>query len=94
MRELLNELKNGEMVPGGSDADHRDTATPHSQESTQHIDQNNAAMELLDSVTGADEEGRSRQRILTFAAKRYASALERNPDDYDALYNWALVLQV
>jgi len=25
---------------------------------------------------------------------RYASALERNPDDYDALYNWALVLQV
>ncbi|XP_027182773.1 protein HLB1 isoform X1 [Coffea eugenioides] len=93
MRELLNELKNGEMVPGGSDADHRDTATPHSQESTQHIDQNNAAMELLDSVTGADEEGRSRQRILTFAAKRYASALERNPDDYDALYNWALVLQ-
>ncbi|KAL8263919.1 hypothetical protein R6Q59_022049 [Mikania micrantha] len=25
--------------------------------------------------------------------RRYASAIERNPDDYDALYNWALVLQ-
>ena len=25
---------------------------------------------------------------------RYASALERNPEDYDAMYNWALVLQV
>ncbi|KAJ0565211.1 putative tetratricopeptide-like helical domain superfamily [Helianthus annuus] len=31
--------------------------------------------------------------MLTFAAKRYASAIETNPDDYDALYNWALVLQ-
>ncbi|XP_044484987.1 protein HLB1 isoform X2 [Mangifera indica] len=50
-------------------------------------------MELISSVTGVDEEGRSRQRILTFAAKRYASAIERNPEDYDALYNWALVLQ-
>ncbi|KAG6782938.1 hypothetical protein POTOM_012365 [Populus tomentosa] len=45
------------------------------------------------SVTSTDEEGRSRQRVLTFAARRYASALERNADDYDALYNWALVLQ-
>lgn len=84
-------------------------------------------MELINSVTGVDEDGRSRQRVLTFAAKRYhhliplvvllifasyykaeslilvitsmqicryASAIERNPDDYDALYNWALVLQV
>lgn len=25
---------------------------------------------------------------------RYASALERNPNDHDAFYNWALVLQV
>ncbi|CAK9169318.1 unnamed protein product [Ilex paraguariensis] len=57
------------------------------------MEQNNAAIELINSVTGADEEGRSRQRILTFAAKRYASAIDRNPDDYDALYNWALVLQ-
>lgn len=30
--------------------------------------------------------------ILNFC--RYASAIERNPEDYDALYNWALVLQV
>ncbi|PKI43629.1 hypothetical protein CRG98_035980 [Punica granatum] len=50
-------------------------------------------MELIDSVTGVDEEGRSRQRILTYAARRYASAIARNPGDYDALYNWALVLQ-
>lgn len=35
-----------------------------------HIEQNNAAMELINSVTGLDEEGRSRQRILTFAARR------------------------
>ncbi|GKE09810.1 tetratricopeptide repeat-like superfamily protein, partial [Tanacetum coccineum] len=64
------------------------------QENTQqHTEKNSAAMDLINSITGSDEEGRSRQRILTFAAKRYASAIERNPDDYDALYNWALVLQ-
>ncbi|KAF5940602.1 hypothetical protein HYC85_021769 [Camellia sinensis] len=48
-------------------------AHPHSRESTQqqqHVDQNNASMELINSVTGTDEEGRSRQRILTFAARR------------------------
>ncbi|XP_039021884.1 protein HLB1-like [Hibiscus syriacus] len=50
-------------------------------------------MELINSVTGTDEEDRSRQRILVYAARRYATALERNPEDYDALYNWALVLQ-
>ncbi|XP_034895906.1 protein HLB1 isoform X2 [Populus alba] len=86
MRELLTELKTEE----GDDA----ASTPLSQQSTQQQQQqNNAAMELIDSVTSTDEEGRSRQRVLTFAARRYASALERNPDDYDALYNWALVLQ-
>ncbi|WCJ26633.1 Tetratricopeptide repeat (TPR)-like superfamily protein [Euphorbia peplus] len=85
MRELLSELKTDE----GEDA-----TTPLSQQSTPHVQiENNAAMELINSVTGADEEGRSRQRILTFAARRYASAIERNPQDYDALYNWALVLQ-
>ncbi|KAI3453323.1 hypothetical protein Pfo_009986 [Paulownia fortunei] len=90
MRELLNELKNGDA----NDNDGREVDTPHSQpNSEQQIEQNNAAMELINSVTGLDEEGRSRQRILTFAARRYATALERNPDDYDALYNWALVLQ-
>jgi len=50
-------------------------------------------MDLINSVTGVDEEGRSRQRILSFAAKRYVNAIERNPDDPDAYYNWALVLQ-
>jgi hypothetical protein len=28
-------------------------------------------MDLINSVTGVDEEGRSRQRILSFAAKRF-----------------------
>lgn len=99
MRELLNELKNGDEEANDDSedaADRQDANSPYSRESTQqqqHVDQNNASMELINSVTGADEEGRSRQRILTFAARRYASALERNPEDYDALYNWALVLQ-
>ncbi|XVF12881.1 hypothetical protein REPUB_Repub08aG0158100 [Reevesia pubescens] len=84
MRELLSELK----------SDEDDAGSHYSQESTlQQSYQNNAAMELINSVTGADEEGRSRQRILIYAARRYATALERNPEDYDALYNWALVLQ-
>lgn len=45
----------------------------HSQDSPQQqqTDQNNAAMDLINSVVGVDEEGRSRQRILTFAARRY-----------------------
>nr|KJB24143.1 hypothetical protein B456_004G129800 [Gossypium raimondii] len=84
MRELLSELK----------SDEDDAGSPYSQENTQRQSyQNNAAMELINSVTGTDEEGRSRQRILVYAARRYATALERNPEDYDALYNWALVLQ-
>eukprot|EP00249_Psilotum_nudum_P013444 c24337_g1_i1 orf=478-2046(+) len=49
--------------------------------------------DLFYNIATGDEEGRSRQRILSFAAKRYSSAVERNPEDYDALYNWALVLQ-
>ncbi|KAL3817871.1 hypothetical protein ACJIZ3_003776 [Penstemon smallii] len=91
MRELLNELKTGEATNDGVEGE---VDTPRSQQNAeQQIEQNNAAMELINSVTGVDEDGRSRQRVLTFAARRYASALERNPDDYDALYNWALVLQ-
>lgn len=89
MRELLHGLKND------SEPEREDVSSPYSQDSQQqqHTEQNNAAMELINSVVGVDEEGRSRQRILTFAAKRYAAAIERNPEDYDALYNWALVLQ-
>ncbi|CAL5329758.1 unnamed protein product [Camellia sinensis] len=41
-----------------------------STQQQQHVDQNNASMELIKSVTGTDEEGQSRQRILTFAARR------------------------
>ncbi|XP_016565271.2 protein HLB1 [Capsicum annuum] len=92
MRELLDELKNGDANED-SEAQRREGDTPHSQRSSQHHTDSNAALELINSVTGADEEGRSRQRILTYAARRYATALERNQEDYDALYNWALVLQ-
>ncbi|XP_057967034.1 protein HLB1 [Malania oleifera] len=107
MRELLNELKEGEggkasdgefrQSEDGSAIERRGSSSPYSKESTQqqqqHKDQKNVAMDLINRVAGVDEEGRSRQRILTFAAGRYASAIERNPEDYDALYNWALVLQ-
>ncbi|WVY99009.1 hypothetical protein V8G54_031160 [Vigna mungo] len=88
MRELLNGLKND------SEPEKEDANSPYSPErQQQHAEQNNAAMDLINSVVGVDDEGRSRQRILTFAARRYATAIERNPEDYDALYNWALVLQ-
>ncbi|BFG32072.1 hypothetical protein CerSpe_183460 [Prunus speciosa] len=92
MRELLGGLKNDQSNDVANDSS---SPYSYSEESPQeqHSEQNNAAMELINSVTGADDDGRSRQRVLTFAAKRYASAIERNPDDYDALYNWALVLQ-
>ncbi|KAL4362262.1 hypothetical protein GQ457_04G016870 [Hibiscus cannabinus] len=84
MRELLTEFK----------SDEDDAGSPYSPESTQRqSNQNSAAMELVNSVTGSDEEGQSRQRVLVYAVKRYAIALEKNPEDYDALYNWALVLQ-
>ncbi|KAL6905200.1 hypothetical protein ACP4OV_002801 [Aristida adscensionis] len=75
---------------GSADAE----GSPYSQDSTQQFSSHHdVAMDLINSVTGVDEEGRSRQRILSFAAKRYVSAIERNPDDPDAYYNWALVLQ-
>ncbi|GAB2209921.1 hypothetical protein Droror1_Dr00027149 [Drosera rotundifolia] len=90
MRELLNELRD-DQTP--AETPRADESTPRSQASSQKQQQNNAALELINSVTGVDEEGRSRQRILTYAARRYASAIERNPGDYDAFYNWALVLQ-
>jgi len=40
------------------------------EQQQQHAEQNNAAMDLINSVVGVDDEGRSRQRILTFAARR------------------------
>ncbi|KAK8686101.1 hypothetical protein V6N13_125128 [Hibiscus sabdariffa] len=84
MRELLTEFK----------SDEDDAGSPYSPESTQRqSNQNSAAMELVNSITGSDEEGQSRQRVLVYAVKRYAIVLEQNPEDYDALYNWALVLQ-
>ncbi|KAL7610382.1 protein HLB1 [Lactuca sativa] len=91
MRELLGELKN---VDVNEDSPSAAVATPsRSQDNKQPKGRNSAAMALINSISSSDEEGRTRQRMLKFAAKRYASAIESNPDDYDALYNWALVLQ-
>jgi hypothetical protein len=53
----------------------------------------NIVGDILYNLAVSDEEGHSRQHILAFAAKRYAANVERNPEDHDALYNWALVLQ-
>nr|XP_043639901.1 protein HLB1-like [Erigeron canadensis] len=64
-----------------------------SQESKLYKEQNAVVMALIDKISTSDEEGRSKQRMLKHAAKKYASAIESNPNDYDALYNWALVLQ-
>lgn len=62
----------------------------HSQDSQQqqHTEQNNAAMELINSVVGVDEEGRSRQRILTFAAKRYHNHFYLQLGMYVQTYNF------
>ncbi|XP_035823736.1 protein HLB1-like isoform X1 [Zea mays] len=105
MRELLGELReDGETAVGGSTARSAfgdgngvgsadAEGSSYSQDSAQFSSHHDVAMDLINSVTGVDEEGRSRQRILSFAAKRYVNAIESNPDDPDAYYNWALVLQ-
>uniref|UniRef100_A0A453H451 Uncharacterized protein n=1 Tax=Aegilops tauschii subsp. strangulata TaxID=200361 RepID=A0A453H451_AEGTS len=94
MGELLGEAAAGRS--DFADGNGAGSATPErsSQDSLQLSTHHDVAMDLINSVTGVDEEGRSRQRILTFAVKRYVSAIERNPEDPDAYYNWALVLQV
>lgn len=78
-----------------SDGSRRDGGSSFSQDSVpQHsITENDVSMELINKVSGTDDEGRSRQKILVFSAKRYADAIEKNPNDHDAYYNWALVLQ-
>ncbi|GJR67535.1 HLB1-like protein [Tanacetum coccineum] len=92
MRELLTELKNADHSNQTSPSSVV-SATTRSQESKPHKERNSVVMALINSISTSDEEGRSRQRVLMLAAKRYANAIESNPDDYDALYNWALVLQ-
>ncbi|XP_010436145.1 PREDICTED: uncharacterized protein LOC104719860 [Camelina sativa] len=88
MRELLSELKSEE-----GDGTPHSSVSPFSRESASQPAENNPAMDLINRIQVNDEEGRSRQRVLAFAARKYASAIERNPDDHDALYNWALILQ-
>ncbi|KAI7998426.1 CDK5RAP3-like protein, partial [Camellia lanceoleosa] len=60
----------GCKCPPGFEGDGVHTCEESTQQQ-QHVDQNNASMELINSVTGTDEEGRSRQWILTFAARRF-----------------------
>lgn len=92
-----SEQENGVLFRGVTvhDDERPDAMLSYPQENiNEHsINQKDMAADLLNNVIVEDEEGRSRQRILSFAAKRYASTIERNPQDYDALYNWALVLQ-
>lgn len=92
-----SEQENGVLFRGVTvhDDERRDASLSYPQGNiNEHsISQKDMAADLLNNVIVEDEEGRSRQRILSFAAKRYASTIERNPQDYDALYNWALVLQ-
>uniref|UniRef100_A0A0A9D834 Uncharacterized protein n=1 Tax=Arundo donax TaxID=35708 RepID=A0A0A9D834_ARUDO len=53
---------------GSTDAE----GSSYSQLSTQQFSSHHdVEMDLINSVTGVDEEGRSRQRILSFAAKRF-----------------------
>ncbi|KAH7430162.1 hypothetical protein KP509_09G086500 [Ceratopteris richardii] len=49
--------------------------------------------DMYNALSFGDGETQSRQRILAFASKRCAAAVQKNPKDYDSLYNWALVLQ-
>ncbi|XP_010553578.1 PREDICTED: uncharacterized protein LOC104823625 [Tarenaya hassleriana] len=88
MRELLSELNSEE-----GDGSAHGSGSPYSEESPSQPVESNPAMDLINSIQVNDEEGRSRQRVLAFAARKYASAIERNPEDHDALYNWALILQ-
>eukprot|EP00252_Welwitschia_mirabilis_P001082 TRINITY_DN11044_c0_g1_i1.p1 TRINITY_DN11044_c0_g1~~TRINITY_DN11044_c0_g1_i1.p1 ORF type:complete len:486 (+),score=94.56 TRINITY_DN11044_c0_g1_i1:257-1714(+) len=86
--------ENGGLFRGVTVYDGQRHPTSSQENSNQQsTSQNQIATDILNNIFAGDEEGRSRQRILAFAAKRYASAIERNPHDYDAFYNWALVLQ-
>ncbi|PKA46514.1 hypothetical protein AXF42_Ash012647 [Apostasia shenzhenica] len=95
-----NEVSGGEdearrVSTAASDGSRRDGESSFSQDSFQRqsLAQNDVSMELINRISGIDDEGRSRQKILSFSAKRYADAIEKNPNDHDAYYNWALVLQ-
>ncbi|KAL8170726.1 LOW QUALITY PROTEIN: hypothetical protein V2J09_022530 [Rumex salicifolius] len=95
MRDLLSGLRNdqGQGSNEVSGVDATSTDSPSSLQKRQILYPDSATAQLINSITGVDDQGRPRQRILAFAAKRFANAIERNPSDYDALYNWALILQ-
>jgi hypothetical protein len=48
----------------------------------------------LGVTLGKVEESDFVLKDLAFAAQQYAVALETNPNDFDTLYNYGLVLQV
>ncbi|CAL5350690.1 unnamed protein product [Camellia sinensis] len=68
------------------------TGDRESTQQQQHVDQNNASMELINSVTGTDEEGRSRQRILTFAARSDRPTEEAAREEKQAMEKIAATL--
>ncbi|KAH0465501.1 hypothetical protein IEQ34_005604 [Dendrobium chrysotoxum] len=99
-KEVIAESASGgeevrRVSTAASDGSRRDVGSSFSQESFPQysVTENDVSMELIHKVSGTDDEGRSRQKILVFSAKRYAEAIEKNPNDHDAYYNWALVLQ-
>ena len=50
---------------------------------------------LQDLEQGASHHACGMMHVLESSPSlRYQTAVDRNPKDYDALYNWALVLQV
>jgi len=46
-----------------------------SRESASQPAENNPAMDLINRIQVNDEEGRSRQRVLAFAARKYVTIL-------------------
>lgn len=46
-----------------------------SRESASQPAENNPAMDLINRIQVNDEEGRSRQRVLAFAARKYVTLL-------------------
>lgn len=92
---LVSESNGGQPGEGYTVSGKEGFDTSQLNQVSKHLATNGTSINesMLYNIALGDEEGHSRQRILSFAAKRYASAVERNPEDYDALYNWALVLQ-
>eukprot|EP00898_Chlorokybus_atmophyticus_P000716 jgi/Chlat1/1645/Chrsp127S01902 len=78
---------------------HMPVAGPHSWYTGSHkTGQMDSVVLSEDAMYGqkhaAAADERARQRARAAAAKRYEAAVAKSPSDYDAWYNWGLVLQV